>query len=77
MCATGRLEDAEACFTSTMLQLNPSNFEALNNLGNLRKERGQLADAERFYRQALAIDFGNARNMEQPRAGSSPMRTAR
>jgi tetratricopeptide (TPR) repeat protein len=49
------VDKAESCF-SKAVQLNPSSTDALNNLGNIRKERGQFADAEYFYRKALALD---------------------
>ncbi|MFN2365646.1 MAG: tetratricopeptide repeat protein, partial [Desulfurivibrionaceae bacterium] len=40
-------------------ELDPSFFEAYNNLGNIMSIRGRPVEAESFYRQALAVKPDN------------------
>jgi Tfp pilus assembly protein PilF len=51
----GRYEDASAAYTA-MLQANPSDAYALNNLGNLAFAAGEYQAAIPRYQQALATD---------------------
>jgi len=50
----GRL-DAAGAHVERALELQPRNAPALNNLGNIRKLRGDTRGAEAMYAQALAI----------------------
>src|SRR6266550_4794163 len=52
--ACNRFDDAEASLRKA-LKLNAENAEALNNLANIRKERGDLATAEELYKRALVV----------------------
>lgn len=54
-----RLDDAEAELRAA-LALKPDYVPALLNLGNLHEDRGERAEAERAYRQALRAAPGDA-----------------
>ena len=56
-------KDALAAFQQTA-QLQPTDAEVHNTLGNLLKDRGQLTDAVHHYRQALTLkpDYADAHN---------------
>ncbi|MGZ5781061.1 MAG: tetratricopeptide repeat protein, partial [Burkholderiaceae bacterium] len=45
---------AEECFRRA-LSLNQNFAEAMTNLGFLREQAGAVVDAEKYYRQALAL----------------------
>ncbi len=51
--AEGKIEEAEKCFLS-LLEENPENEEALNNLGVLHYTRGNVQEAEGYFLKALS-----------------------
>lgn len=59
----GMLEDAEK-YWRMLLELEPNNPDAFNNLGLLLMEKGQFAEAESYFQQALSAkpDFAIALN---------------
>lgn len=57
--ASGRIEPARALFTA-LQAANPADADALNGLGLCAEARQELADAESYYRQAIALDADQA-----------------
>jgi tetratricopeptide (TPR) repeat protein len=57
--ASGRLEEAEACYRKA-LELAPEYAHAHNNLGLVLKDQSQLDAAIACYRKAIELDPGNA-----------------
>jgi Flp pilus assembly protein TadD len=55
--ALGRLDEALAEY-SAVLQLEPRNAHALNNVGTVLARQGQMSKAIDEFRAALAIDPG-------------------
>src|SRR5688572_18251231 len=51
----GRVDEAEACFREA-LEADPRSLRALNDLGVVDFQRGDLAAAARHFAGALAID---------------------
>ena len=49
------MDEAAACWRRA-LELNPNHVDALNNLGNVLRERGQLDQAVVCYRRALELN---------------------
>ncbi|HEX7645405.1 MAG TPA: sulfotransferase [Burkholderiaceae bacterium] len=52
---SGKLVDAIACY-SKAVELEPQQFDVLNNLGNALKDLGRLDEAEKSYRAAIAAN---------------------
>ena len=53
--ASGRLEVAGDCF-KTVLRLNPSAADAINQLGTLAMSRRDFAEAIRYFDKAARLD---------------------
>jgi predicted O-linked N-acetylglucosamine transferase (SPINDLY family) len=53
----GRIEEAFEYY-NVAIEADPSNFQALNNLGALCKETGQVEKAITYYKQAINVDAG-------------------
>jgi len=46
---------------SASLRLHPTYVHAMNNLGNIRKERSELTEAERLLAKAVSIQYAARR----------------
>jgi tetratricopeptide (TPR) repeat protein len=55
----GMLDEAAACY-SELLQIEPDNTRALNNMGNALKSQSKLDEAIGYYRQSLRITPNSA-----------------
>lgn len=57
--ALGRYDEAQAEY-ETVLTAHPNDVDALNNLGTIYADKGNLDRAKELFDRALAVDFGNA-----------------
>ncbi|TNN57782.1 Transmembrane and TPR repeat-containing protein 4 [Liparis tanakae] len=52
---------ARCALRSHQWRLHPTYVHAMNNLGNIRKERSELTEAERLLAKAVSIQYGARR----------------